>query len=213
MRLSDVETVRLLPAWEREDNAVKGLGKGTDDVVKALYARLKLLSRWNKIDELEDSVLDEMAYELNIPWYDSTAPLLTKREIIKKSDLVYSKLGTKYAIEQIISSYFGTGELQEWFEYGGEPFHFKVLSDNPALVNENYELFLRLLNIAKRKSAHLDAILICLTGNLPLYAAAIPHEHSYERNVMGSEEIHLYSGAYIHEINTETVKLGADYKP
>ena len=210
MRLNDVETVRLLPAWVREDKAVIGLGKGTDNVVKALFARIKLLSRWNKIDELEDAVLDEMAYELNIPWYDSTAPIATKREIIKKSDLVYSKLGTKYAIEQIISAYFGTGELQEWFDYGGEPFHFKILSDNPALVNENYELFLRLLNIAKRKSAHLDAILICLTGNLPLYAAAIPHEHTYERNVMGSGNIYLYSGAYTHERNVETVRLGAD---
>lgn len=210
MRLNDVEIVRLLPEWVREDNAVKGLGKGTDDVIKALFARLKLLSRWDKIDDLEDAVLDEMAYELNIPWYDSTAPIITKREIIKKSDLVYSKLGTKYAIEQIISAYFGTGILQEWFDYGGEPFHFKVLSDNPALVNENYELFLRLLNLAKRKSAHLDAIIISLTGNLPLFAAAIPRDHTYERNAMGSGEINIYSGVYTHERSVETVSLGAD---
>lgn len=213
MRLNDVETVKLLPAWVQEDGAAIGIGAGTDSVVKSLYARLKLLSRWDKIDYLDGATLDEMAYELNIPWYDSTAPLSTKREIIKKSDLVYSKLGTKYAIEQIISAYFGTGELQEWFDYGGEPYHFKILSDNPTLVNENYELFLKLLNISKRKSAHLDAILICLTGKLPLFAAAIPHEHTYEKNILGTDEIYIYTGIFTHEQNVESVKLGADYTP
>lgn len=213
MRLKDVETVKLLPEWLRQDGTAIGLGKGTDDVIKALFERLKLLSRWDKIDDLDDQTLDEMAYELNVPWYDSTAPIYTKREIIKKSDLVYSKLGTKYAIEQIISAYFGEGVLEEWFEYGGEPYHFKVLSDNPALVNENYERFLKLLNTAKRQSAQLDAIIICLTGKLPLYVAAIPHEHNHETNVIGSDEIFLYTGFYIHEKNVETVSLGANYTP
>lgn len=212
MKLENVETVKLLPEWLRKDGAAIGLGKGTDEVVKAIYARAKLLSRWDKIDSLDDKTLDEMAYELNITWYDSTAPISTKREIIKKSDLVYSKLGTKYAIEQIISSYFGTGVLEEWYEYGGEPYHFKVLSDNPALVNENYELFLKLLNISKRSSAHLDAIIICLTGKLPLIAAAIPHEHNYERNMFGTDEIFTYSAVFMHEKDVETVSLGANNK-
>ena len=48
----------------------------------------------DKIDQLNDAELDEMAWELNIQWYDSTAPIETKRAVIRSSDRVYAKLGT-----------------------------------------------------------------------------------------------------------------------
>lgn len=210
MRLKDVETIKLLPDWIRQDGAVQGLGKGTDDVVKAIHARIQLLSRWNKIDELTDAELDELAYELNILWYDSTAPIETKRDLIRNSDIVYSKLGTKYAVEQIISAYFGNGRVREWFDYSGEPFHFQVLSDNPALVNENYDKFLKLLSVSKRRSAWLDAILICLTGELPLYVGMVNQDHTYERHVMGTSDLHTYAGVYIFERSHDTVRIGTD---
>ncbi len=210
MRLEDVETTKLLPDWIRQDGAVQGLGKGTDDVVKAIHARIQLLSRWNKIDELTDAELDELAYELNILWYDSTAPIETKRDLIRNSDIVYSKLGTKYAVEQIINAYFGNGRVREWFEYGGEPFHFKVLSDNPALVNENYDKFLKLLSVSKRRSTWLDAVLICLTGELPLYVGIVNQDHTYERHIMGTSDLHTYAGVYIFESSHDTVRIGTD---
>ena len=149
-----------------------------------------------------------MALELNIQWYDSTAPIETKRAVIRNSDRVYAKLGTPYAVAQIIADYFGTGEVREWYQYGGKPYHFKVLSDNPGLVNENLDLFLSLLRTVKRRSAWLDAILICLTGEMFLYAGMAVREHGEERHVMGTDEIHLYHGAVVHDNNRETVTIG-----
>ena len=75
MRLNETEMVKLLPAWMQEDGSDKGLATGCDIISRDAYARLKLLSRWDKIDQLNDAELDEMAWELNIQWYDSTAPI------------------------------------------------------------------------------------------------------------------------------------------
>ena len=75
MRLNETEMVKLLPAWMQEDGSDKGLADGCDIISCDAYARLKLLSRWDKIDQLNDAELDEMAWELNIQWYDSTAPI------------------------------------------------------------------------------------------------------------------------------------------
>ena len=208
MKLQEAETLKLLPAWMRDDGSVKGLAEGTDEVTRALAARIKLMSRWNQIDQLDEQTLDEMAWELNIQWYDSTASIEAKRAVIRNSDLVYSKLGTPYAVAQIIADYFGTGEVREWYQYGGKPYHFKVLSDNPGLVNENLDLFLSLLRTVKRRSAWLDAILICLTGEMFLYAGMAVREHGEERHVMGTDEIHLYHGAVVHDNNRETVTIG-----
>ena len=91
MRLNETEMVKLLPAWMQEDGGDKGLATGCDIISRDAYARLKLLSRWDKIDQLSDAELDEMAWELNIQWYDSTAPIAAKRAVIRNSDRVYRK--------------------------------------------------------------------------------------------------------------------------
>lgn len=117
MRLNETEMVKLLPAWMQEDGSDKGIATGCDIISRDAYARLKLLSRWDKIDQLSDAELDEMAWELNIQWYDSTAPIAAKRAVIRNSDRVYAKLGTPYAVEQIVADYFGTGEVREWYQY------------------------------------------------------------------------------------------------
>lgn len=90
MRLNETEMVKLLPAWMQEDGSDKGLATGCDIISRDAYARLKLLSRWDKIDQLNDAELDEMAWELNIQWYDSTAPIAVKRAVIRSSDRVYT---------------------------------------------------------------------------------------------------------------------------
>ena len=210
MRLNETEMVKLLPAWMQEDGSDKGLAAGCDIVSRDAYARLKLLSRWDKIDQLNDAELDEMAWELNIQWYDSTAPIAVKRAVIRSSDRVYAKLGTSYAVEQIVADYFGTGEVREWYQYGGQPHHFKVLSDNPSLVNSNLDLFLKLLRTVKRRSSWLDAILICLTGEMFLYSGMAVRDHTKEVHVMGSDEIHIYHAAVVHDNNRETVSIGTD---
>ena len=208
MRLNETEMVKLLPAWMLQDSSDQGLAAGCDTLTRDAFARLKLLSRWDKIDKLSEAELDEMAWELNIQWYDSTASIETKRAVIRNSDRVYSKLGTRYAVEQIVTDYFGSGEVREWYEYGGRPHHFKVLSANPELVNNNLALFLNLLRTVKRRSSWLDAILICLTGEMFLYSGMAVRDHSEDRHIMGTDEIHIYHGAAIHDNNHETVTIG-----
>ena len=191
MRLNETEMVKLLPAWMQEDGSDKGLATGCDIISRDAYARLKLLSRWDKIDQLSDAELDEMAWELNIQWYDSTAPIAVKRAVIRSSDRVYAKLGTPYAVEQIVADYFGTGEVREWYQYG-------------------LDLFLKLLRTVKRRSSWLDAILICLTGEMFLYSGMAVRDHTQEVHVMGSDEIHIYHAAVVHDNNRETVSIGTD---
>ena len=208
MKLKDVDLVKLLPAWMQQDQSVRAIASGCNQVTKAVQARLRLLSRWNEIDRLKESELDAMAWDLNILWYDSTAPIEVKRAVIRNSDRVYAKLGTRYAVEQITADYFGGAQVREWYEYGGKPYHFKILSDNPELVNTNLSFFMGMLSIVKRRSAWLDAILICLTGEMSLYAGMAVRHHDRECYVFGSEEFRVYYAAAVHDNNHETISIG-----
>ena len=71
-------------------------------------------------------------------------------------------------------------------------------------------LFLKLLRTVKRRSSWLDAILICLTGEMFLYSGMAVRDHTQEVHVMGSDEIHIYHAAVVHDNNRETVSIGTD---
>lgn len=186
MKLSTLEFARLLPAFMRGDLSVQGLAHGIDDIIPAIAASVQRLTTWDKIDELSESELDALAWELNIMWYDKGASIEAKREIIKNSDKVYRHLGTKWAVENVVETYFGEGYIREWFEYNGAPGYFRVYSTNPTITNERLTEFLNILDKVKRHSSKLDGIFITLTGQMRLAA-----------------------GMGIREAATETYKIGA----
>lgn len=186
MKLYDLNFIKLLPPFMQEDPAVQGLAAAMDEIISGLSVSVSRLSTWDHIDELSVAELDELAWELNIPWYESTAPIEVKREIIKNSDITHQRLGTKWAVESVIKTYFGDGYIMEWFEYGGEPGHFRVYSSNPSLNNERLTEFLSLLNKTKRASAKLDGISITLDAELVLSAGVALHEVSSETYAIGA---------------------------
>ncbi len=79
-----------------------------------------------RIDGLPEEVLDILAYDLKIDWYEADAPLWNKRQAVKDCILVHKFKGTKYAVETALRSMYNSAEVTEWFEYDGEPFHFRV---------------------------------------------------------------------------------------
>lgn len=176
MKLNDVDILELLPGWMQEDASIKALAVGTNEEAKRVYDLTGILTRWDKIGSLGEDYLDSLAKELNIPWYRTDASIETKRRIILNSDLVHKILGTKKAVEMVVNDYFDEGEVREWFEYGGDPYHFRVVSENSENVEENAAMFLQLLNTVKRKSAWLDALAVLISCVAQVYAGAAYHD-------------------------------------
>lgn len=203
----------------RNDDAVKGFSEAVNGIVPLIYKKIRLFSVWDIIDELDNAELDELAWELDIQWYDASVDIEIKREVIRMSDLVYSRLGTKWAVEWMVQTYFGSGEVREWYEYGGEPHHFKIISGNPSLTNERINQFIQMLKIVKRKSSWLDAILIALTGEMNLYVGVAYHDTNIETHAIYPRQSNVLSGetnVYLrlipHEISMERHTLyGAEY--
>ena len=187
MKLTDVEFIKLLPQFMRSDKAVQGLAAGIDSIIPALAAQVEQLSTWDHIDTLSEKELDDLAWELNILWYDKGAAIDVKRNIVRDSDAVYKKLGTKWAVENVITTYFGEGYIEEWFQYGGDPGHFRVYSTNPSLNESKFTEFLNLLSKVKRASTKLDGVFISLTGQMNLYAGTALHEISAEQYDIGAQ--------------------------
>ena len=158
MKLSELEFIRLLPQFMRDDGAVKGLATGMDLIIPQLSQSIEYLTTWDQIDNLSEAELDDLAWELNILWYELDADIEIKRDVIKNSDRVYQHLGTKWAVENVVNSYFGNGYVKEWFEYDGQPGRFRVYTSNPDVTGIKLQSFLNLLQKVKRASAKLEAV-------------------------------------------------------
>lgn len=181
MKLSNLDFLRLLPAFMRDDEAAIGLSKAMDKLLGDLGGRLETLRTWDKIDDLTEAECDELAWELSIDWYDSTGMSLEeKRETIKVAQQIKRKRGTKWAVERLISAYFGEGYVSEWYETGGEPFTFTVMTTNPDIVAENYNKFLQGVQAAKNERSHMSHIFFYWPFDPSIEAVPTATLHRYD---------------------------------
>ena len=159
MKVSELDFVRLLPAFMRDDEAAIALSKAMNRLIGEPSKRLKTLRVWDNIDNLNEAECDELAWELDVDWYDSTGMSLEeKRATLKIAQQIKRKRGTKWAVEQLISAYFGEGYLMEWYEMYGTPYTFVALTTNPYITSQNFGKFVEAVKAAKNVRSHLVGV-------------------------------------------------------
>ena len=159
MKVSDLDFLRLLPAFMRDDEAAIALSKAMNKLISEPGSRIPSIRTWDEIDNMSEAELDELAWELDVDWYDSTGMSLEeKRETLKLAQQIKRKRGTKWAVERLISAYFGEGYVMEWYEMYGTPYTFVALTTNAHITAQNYEKFVEAVKAAKNVRSHLAGI-------------------------------------------------------
>ena len=117
------------------------------------------------IDTLPEEVLDILAYDFKIEWYEYQAPVWNKRQAVKDALKVHRYKGTKYAVETALRSMFNSIEVKEWFEYEGEPYHFKATVYGST--TENLKKLYQKIDYAKNLRSVMDAVRFILIPDKP----------------------------------------------
>lgn len=155
MKISELDFLHLLPAFMRDDEAVIALSNAMNELIGEPGKRLSTIRTWDKIDELSEAECDELAWELDVDWYDSTGMGLNeKRETLKLAQQIKRKRGTKWAVERLITAYFGEGYVMEWYEAGSAPYTFAVITTSTQILAENFRKFVNAANAAKNERSH-----------------------------------------------------------
>jgi phage tail P2-like protein len=160
--IKDGELLDLLPSQYKNTDAIclsYALKKAVERVLQ--YEKDSMVL--NFIDQLPEYILDVLAVEWNIPWYDSTYTLKQKRRIIAKSDVVKCYMGSAYSIRMQLDTVYPGSDFEEWFDYNGTPGHFRIsldisdsTPDDPAQEMTAQELERKFIT-AKKWSAHIDS--------------------------------------------------------
>lgn len=176
----DVRLVDLLPESLKNDPDIIAASKAVDlsfSVVANAVNKALILPR---IDQLESDVLDHVAYFFHVDFYDRSLDIETKRRLIKESVYIHQVKGTPAAVEILIETLFDEGVVEEWFDYGGSPYRFRVVTSNQSVTQERAEEFIRALNTVKNARSHLDNVIILQNEQMKLRFAGIVHEGIHE---------------------------------
>ena len=118
-----------LPAVLANDDNMAALASAVAEVLAARVGEIERVSIYSQIDRLPNELLDILANDFKVDWRDANYTLEEKRRTLKDSWNVHRRLGTKAAVVLAISAIYPDTQVSEWWEYGGKPYHFKLLID------------------------------------------------------------------------------------
>ena len=120
------DVTQFLPRFILKDNNGYALAKAIQAGVQIMNDTIQDgVKRIYDVDSMPEWRLDEMAWEYNIP-YDYKADIEIKREWVRNAQSLSKLYGTPDGIVRYMAGYFESAELEENWEYGGDPFHFRV---------------------------------------------------------------------------------------
>lgn len=126
----DMTTIRLIdlvPPSIRDDPEVQAAAAVLEGELQVITASIPTVLLISRIDELAEDVIDALAWQWHVDFYEPGISLAQKRTLVKTSIAQHRRKGTPWAVEQVVKAILNEGIVQEWFEYGGEPYYFRVI--------------------------------------------------------------------------------------
>jgi phage tail P2-like protein len=212
--LYDVDFTRALPDPLKNDDKMLALGKAIAGELQENIRLARLTIIYPRIDELDEDILDILARDLHVDWYEDTHPVAAKRQVIKDSVKVHKRLGTKFAVVTALGSVFPHTEVQEWYEYGGTHHRFRIILDmTNANAPADFHEILRAVHFYKRLTAHLDEIIYQMSAIIEISVETTAYR--YRQGMTGiynaGEKPYRFTGGAVAGAVVEVEPSGGGY--
>jgi phage tail P2-like protein len=154
----DTALISLMPPNMQDDAETCACCAALDAMTALITDKINRVRVLADIGDQDSDVTDLLAIERHVDYYDQNLPLETRRNLVKNSGFLHRIKGTPAAVEQVARMVFGSATVQEWFEYGGEPYHFRVLINEFPGSDSQTDEVKRAINSAKNERSWLDEV-------------------------------------------------------
>lgn len=137
LELKDEVLQNTLPSSIADDKTVQDICKAIKKRMAELDKQIGFLLLLPRLDELAENLVDELAYQYHVDFYDYTADIEKKRALVRKAIAWHRYKGTPAAVEEVCTAAFQTAKVYEWWQYDGKPYHFQVRMVQEAIPNES----------------------------------------------------------------------------
>lgn len=175
INIQTVSLLDLVPSSIRNDPAIAAAATALDKQLQVTTDMITSLNVFSRSTEWTNEETDQLALQYRPPYYDPELSVGQKRLLVNNAISFHRHKGTAGAVENLIKILFGEGSVEEWWEYGGDPYHFRVVTNNADVTTTRAQEFIEAVNAIKRLSTVLDSVTISQAETLPLYIGGFIH--------------------------------------
>ncbi|MCP4747970.1 MAG: phage tail protein I [Desulfobacteraceae bacterium] len=154
-----ISFIDLLPDSIASDPVMAAAAEALDKHIRAVNDAIGNILLYSRIDDLLEDQLKHLAWQWHVDFWDDDLPIDKLRTLVKQSYAWHKKKGTPAAVEEMVKDVLGGGYIQEWFQYGGEPYHFNIYSNSPPDDTETFSRLMLAVNTAKNERSVLNEII------------------------------------------------------
>lgn len=159
MKLNETEISKILPSSLQADENVVHTSKAVTDSVNNVTAETVNELIMSRIDELTEPVVNSLAWQLHVDTYSEDLDIAQKRKLVKNAIKYHKYKGTSWAVKSVVEVLVNYAKVEEWFEYKGSPYHFRVNgSYGPIFNGDSLQSLVNAINEAKNVRSWLDGI-------------------------------------------------------
>ena len=209
-KLMEVNYQDIFPENLKKYKNLGTLSKKFEDIFKKyIISNIDNLAFIYNLDLLDDRTLDEVAYYFNIDDYNSGLDREIKIKLIKSAYWIHSKKGTKEAVISQLKILNYKIDIKEWFEYGGKPFTFRLITENESKDKNWLKNVLSLIEEYKNVRSILEAFYSLKEKKYNYYVAGYKEVFMLAKKVNAGADRdinkNIFLGAY-KQIRKEIIK-------
>lgn len=125
-RIYDRDGLFFLLPPNLQDSKARAFSRAFSKQMKKIYELSEKLRLWTDLDNADPKYYDHMAATLQVPYYRSNLTNSQKLALIKNAIRAHAYAGTVKAVEDYLGTMFDSVQIIPWYEYEGEPYHFKI---------------------------------------------------------------------------------------
>lgn len=130
----------------------------------------KAIRVWSDLDNVDPKYYDYLALCIHVQAYKTDYTNAQKLNLIKNGLYEYFLGGTKKAVKDLLAALLDTGEFTPWHEYGGNPYHFKIITDDTQTADLEAK-FIKMLRDVKAARSILDSVELARVSENTLFIA------------------------------------------
>lgn len=156
----DLNLIDLLPSSIKNDENIRLISESLNTQLKEITDMLIQTIILPRIDELDENLIDFLAYQFHVDFYEPLGlQLEKKRELVKNSIFWHRRKGTPSVVEEILKLLFlKEFELEEWFNYESEPYFFRITTTDFIKNQQFFEEMIRAIYSVKNTRSWLEMI-------------------------------------------------------
>ncbi len=157
--LQTVSMLDLLPPNLANDETLRNAALSLDKELQAISKEIENVILLARLDELSSEAVDALAWQLHVDYYDATLPIETRRDLVRESIAWHRIKGTPAAVQAVVDAVVGGAEIQEAWQYGAPPYHFKITGITGPMPTASDMAKLEAMVIsAKNVRSHCDGV-------------------------------------------------------